>query len=215
MKKETIQEKQTRSDAIFRKLRKAYPNARCTLEIHFPAQFLLAAILSPQCTDNTANKVSAELWKKFKSLEAISSSPIAEIEKILKPCGMYKVKSRFIKKSAQLLIEKYGGILPDTIDNLMEFPGVGRKVALVVLLEQFGKAEGIIIDTHNIRLSNRLGLTSNKDAYKIEKDLMKVVPEKYWRLWSHLMVHHGRSICTARSPKCNDCVLKNLCPAIL
>lgn len=200
-----------KAERVYATLKLLYPNARCTLEYLAPEQFFLAAILSPQCTDIITNKVSRQLWHVFPSLISIALAPRAEIEQVVKACGMYKVKSRYVQESVRKLLADYAGVLPSSLDELMSFPGVGRKVALLILLEVFGKVEGIIIDTHNIRLANRLGLCSSKNPMKVEADLMVTIPQSYWKLWSHLMVHHGRACCTARGPKCSRCPIVRDC----
>jgi endonuclease-3 len=200
-----------RVEQIYDILLREYPDAACTLNIITPEFFLFSNILSPQCTDKVANSVAKALYDRFKTAEAVSNASLDEIKEIVHPCGMHNVKSKHIKESAQLLVNKYDGKLPDTVESLRDFPGIGRKTALVILHEVFRKNEGLVIDTHNIRIANRIGLTDSQDPVKVEKDLMKVVPKDKWRMWSHLMVAHGRKLCLAQNPKCLECPIKDLC----
>lgn len=200
-----------RVDIVYDRLVQEYPDVRCTLDYVDGPQFLFANILSPQCTDIVANQVSRDLHKAFPTLDAIVQAGEVDIQEVIRPCGMYRVKSRHIKGSARLLLRRYGGELPQTMGELVKFPGIGRKTALVILQEVFDIVEGIIIDTHNIRIAHLIGFTSEKSADKIERDLMEIVPRKYWKLWSHLMVHHGRAVCIARNPKCSECVICDVC----
>ena len=203
--------KKDKAQKVFKILRKYYPDARCTLQYLTPEEFLISNILSPQCTDTVVNAVTGKLWKKFGNITNLSKTKIPVIEKIIRPCGLFHNKAKSISKSTKLLVEKYNGRLPNTLSELTKFPGIGRKTALVILTEAFGVIEGIIIDTHNIRIAKRIGLSKKKDAFEIEKDLMKILPRDKWRMWSHLMVFHGRKLCTSRSPKCSCCPIRDLC----
>lgn len=203
---------QSRVVYVYEHLLSAYPDAHCTLENVHPHQFLLASILSPRCTDIVANRVSRDLWKAFGSAGAVASAPIGKIERIIRPCGMYRVKARNMQRSAELLVGQFEGTLPRTLNELRLFPGIGRKTSLLILLEVHGIVEGIIIDTHNIRIARRLELTQSRNPSTVENDLCRVVPKKYWAKWSHLMVYHGRSCCTARKPMCATCPILNACP---
>lgn len=196
---------------IYDALEGEYPKACCTLRNENPVQFLVANILSSQCTDAIASKVSIKLWDKYKSAEKIVAASLKDIAEIIRPAGFYNVKSRYIKSTMKILVDKYDGRLPDKLKDLVVFPGIGRKLALVLLSEVYGKVEGIVIDTHNIRLSQRIGLVNTKSPEKIEHVLMKLIPKSKWRMWSHYMVYHGRAVCTARSPKCCDCVISQYC----
>ena len=200
-----------RSRMVYESLSSEYPSARCTLELRNPQQFLFANILSPQCTDAVANQVSDALWEKFETVDGIADAKVEKIEKVIKPCGMNRVKSKHISASARLLREKFNGNVPRTMEELTQFPGIGRKTALVILLEVYGIVEGIIIDTHNIRIAQRVGMTREQSAEKIERDLQGIVSRKYWRMWSHLMVFHGREYCTARNPRCEECPILEYC----
>lgn len=200
-----------RVEQIYQLLLREYPDASCTLNVINPEFFLFSNILSPQCTDKVANSVAKDLYERFKTVEHVADADLEEIKAIVHPCGMHNVKSKNIKNSAKLLLNKFGGTLPDTLVKLQEFPGIGRKTALVILHEIFRKNEGIVIDTHNIRISSRIGLTNSQDPVQVEKDLMKLVPKENWRMWSHLMVAHGRKLCLAQNPKCTECPIKDLC----
>jgi endonuclease III len=200
-----------RARKVYKALSEEYPSARCTLNLKTPEQFLFANILSPQCTDQIANQVSDSLWEEFGTVGDIADAKIEKIQEVIRPCGMYKVKSKHIKASAQHLRDEHRGALPRTMDELLEFPGIGRKTALVILLEVYGIVEGIIIDTHNIRIARRVGFTDASQADRIEEDLKQIVPREFWRMWSHLMVFHGREYCTARSPKCGECPILEYC----
>lgn len=210
---ESISEKKKRVVKIYKILQKEYPDAHCTLGNHSHDQFLFANILSSQCTDQIASRVSKDLMKKFGGAEGVAKASLKQIADVIRPAGFFNVKSKYIKKSAQLLITEYDGILPRTLDNLMKFPGIARKLGLVILGEVYNKVEGIVIDTHNIRLAKRIGLVSprTKSADKIEKPLLKLLPRSKWRMWSHYMVYHGRAVCVARKPRCEGCVINELC----
>lgn len=200
-----------RAENIYRILEKAYPDARCTLDVGTPERFLFANILSPQCTDIVVNKVAKRLLKEYPEIGALAGADVSDLIQIIRPCGLQNVKSRNLMNSAKMLVEDHGGKLPSDLDLLTRFPGIGRKTALVILSEAFGIVDGIIVDTHNIRIANRVGLTGKKNADSVEKDLMKVIPEDNWRMWSHLIVFHGRNCCTARNPKCPECPVADFC----
>lgn len=200
-----------RAKFVFEALTIEYPSARCTVNLKSPPQFLFSSILSPQCTDIVVNRVSDDLWDRFGTVEEIAKAKPEKIEEVIRPCGMYRVKTKNIQLSANMLIDEYRGEVPRTIDELMRFPGIGRKTALVIMLEVYGIVDGIIIDTHNIRIANRIGFTKETDAVKIENQLREIVPREYWRMWSHLMVFHGRELCVARNPKCERCPILEVC----
>lgn len=206
--------KQEKAENIYRILTKTYPDARCTLDVGSPERFLFSNILSPQCSDVVVNEVAKKLWQRYTVPKNVAEAEISEIEQLVRPCGLQRVKSRHLMKSAKMLVEEYKGKLPvDLIDLdlLVRFPGIGRKTALVILSEAFGITDGIIVDTHNIRIAGRMGLTAKKDAVGVENDLVKIIPDNRWRMWSHLMVFHGRAVCTARNPKCRSCGIRSLC----
>jgi endonuclease-3 len=210
----TIQERRARVAKILPILKKMYPNARCSLDHGNPLELIVATILSAQCTDERVNIVTKDLFKKYRTAEDYARVAPETLEKDIQSTGFYRNKARSLRGMAQSLIEKHAGKVPDTMEALVELSGVGRKTANVVLGNAFGKNIGVVVDTHVTRLANRLGLTKHKvDAVKIEQDLMQVVPQSEWTLWSHLLIHHGRAICQARKPRCTQCPLLEYCPA--
>jgi endonuclease-3 len=195
-------------------LKSLYPDARCSLDFETPLQLLVATILSAQCTDVRVNIVTKTLFKKYRSARDYTRADPRELEKDIQSTGFYRNKAKNIQAMARSLIEKHSGQVPQTMDELTALAGVGRKTANVLLGNAFGQNVGITVDTHVTRVANRLGLTDHPaDAVKIERDLMRIVPQKEWTLWSHLLIYHGRSICTARNPKCLQCPLLPHCPA--
>jgi endonuclease-3 len=213
MLKETPPERKARAGKIVRLLRKHYPDAKCSLDFETPHQLLVATILSAQCTDERVNKVTPELVRKYPSVRAFAESNANELEQAIYTTGFYVNKAKAIKNSARELVDRFGGEVPRTLEQLVTLPGVGRKTASVVLGAGFGLAEGIVVDTHVARISLLLGLTAEKDPVKIERDLMVVIPGKHWIGYSHMLIIHGRSICVARRPRCGDCFLSELCPS--
>lgn len=210
----TVVERRERVAAILPLLKRAYPNAKCSLDFSNPLELLVATILSAQCTDARVNIVTKDLFKRFKSARDYATVSQEELEKMIQSTGFYRNKAKSIIAMAKDLVEKHGGQVPKTMDELHELAGVGRKTANVVLGNAFGIDVGVTVDTHVTRLSNRLALTKHKvDAVKIEQDLMQIVPQKEWTLWSHLLIHHGRAICDARKPRCKECVLLKHCPS--
>jgi endonuclease-3 len=210
----TILNRRARVAAVLPILKQAYPNAKCSLEYKTPLQLLVATILSAQCTDDRVNIVTRPLFKKYRSAADFAAAPQEEMERDIQSTGFYRNKAKSIRAMAQSLIDQHKGKVPETMEDLTALAGVGRKTANVVLGNAFGKNVGVTVDTHVTRLSNRLKLTSHAtDAVKIEKDLMEVVPQEEWTLWSHLMIHHGRAICQARKPKCESCVIFKECPS--
>ncbi len=194
-------------------LKRAYPDARCSLIHHNPLELLVATILSAQCTDARVNKVTPGLFAKFKTVDEFAKVSQEDLEKEIQSTGFFRNKAKSIRGMAARLLEVHGGRVPQTMEELTSLPGVGRKTANVVLGNAFDSNLGVVVDTHVGRLSHRLGLTNHKDPVKIEQDLMKTVPRKEWTLFSHLLIHHGRAVCTARSPKCVGCVLERVCPS--
>ncbi len=200
--------------AILPLLKKAYPHAKCSLDFGSPLELLIATILSAQCTDDRVNIVTKTLFKKYRSAEDYAKVPQETLEKDIQSTGFYRNKAKSIRAMAQSLLDQHGGKVPQTMEELTALAGVGRKTANVVLGNAFGQNVGVTVDTHVTRLSNRLKLTSHEsDAVKIEKDLIEVVPQAEWTLWSHLLIHHGRAICQARKPKCAQCVIFEYCPS--
>jgi endonuclease-3 len=214
MPRENLADKKARAQKICAALQRVYPNAHCELNFETPLQLLVATILSAQCTDKRVNIVTAELFKKYRSARDFAEAPISEIETAVKTTGFFRNKAKNIKACCTTLVEKFGGAVPRTMDELHALAGVGRKTANVVLGNAFGINVGVVVDTHVTRLSNRLGLTKKKDAVKIEQELMPLVPQKSWTLFSHWLIWHGRRRCVARAPDCANCEIKNLCPQI-
>ncbi len=194
-------------------LRKLYPDAHCELDHKDALELLVATILSAQCTDALVNRVTPELFKKYRSALAYARAQAEEMEYDLRRIGLYRAKAKNIRAMAQMLVEKYGGQVPRTMEELVELPGVGRKTANVVLGNSFDLNVGVVVDTHVARLSQRLGLTKHTDPKKIEPVLMKLVPQRDWTLFSHWLIFHGRRICKALRPACPDCGIKHLCPS--
>lgn len=197
---------------IIKRLKKVYPHAKIALDFTTPLELLVATIMSAQTLDKLVNVVTPALFKKYKTVQDYANAPVEEIDDMIKRVNFHANKAKNIKAAAQMIIEKHGGKVPDTMEELDALPGVARKTANVVLSNAFGKAEGIVIDTHMIRMSNKLGLTSQKDPVKIEEDLMKIVPKEHWIDFAHMLILHGREFCTARPHKCDNCPLGDLCP---
>lgn len=202
----------TNPSATIKGLQKKYPDAYCELTHKNPFELLVATILSAQCTDERVNKVTPELFRELPDPEAMAAASVTKIEELIKSTGFYKNKAKNIKNCSADIIEKYGGNVPADINSLINLPGVGRKTANVVLGVAFKIPNGIVVDTHVSRISQRLGLTKNKTPEKIESDLLKIVPKKDWIQLSHQMIFLGRQICKARSPQCSVCPLESICP---
>jgi endonuclease-3 len=198
---------------IIRELARSYPGTGAFLRHKSPFHFLCSVILSAQCTDERVNRVSPALWAKYPTPGKMAGARLRDVEKIIRSTGFYHNKAKNLVACAKYLLEVHKGVIPDNLEELTKVPGVGRKTANVVLGEIFGKAEGIVVDTHVIRLSNRLGFTSEKDAVKIEQDLMRQIPEKDRLTFSHRLIQHGRRICGARKPLCSRCTLAGWCPS--
>jgi endonuclease-3 len=214
MPRESLVAKKERAQKICAALQRTYPNAHCELNFSNPLELLVATILSAQCTDKRVNIVTAELFKKFRSAKDFADAPLAEIETAVKTTGFFRNKAKNIKNCCAALVEKFGGEVPRTMDELHALAGVGRKTANVVLGNAFGINVGVVVDTHVTRLSNRLGLAKGTDAVKLEQQLMQLVPQKDWTLFSHWLIWHGRRRCSARKPDCENCEIKNFCPQI-
>ena len=214
---EPTAEKKKRARRILAALRKLYPEADCALTRENPLQLLIATILSAQSTDETVNKVTPVLFKRYKSAKAMADAPQADIEKIIHSTGFFRQKAKSIQGACRMIAGQFGGKVPDTMEDLITLPGVARKTANVVLGTAFGKNEGVVVDTHIGRLSVRLGLTwsakNGKDAVKIERDLMQVFPQKEWSFLGHALIWHGRRVCNARKPDCDNCTLAKHCPS--
>lgn len=202
-------------EEVIKRLKKAYPSARIALNFQNPLQLLIATILSAQCTDERVNQVTAELFKKYRTAQDFASAPIEELALDIKSTGFFQQKAKYIKEACQILVKKYGGEVPRTMEELLELPGVARKTANIVLSNAYGVIEGIPVDTHVSRLAQRIGLVKSKQAEKIEKELMELVPREDWLIFPYLLQAHGRKICLAKKPRCPECLLKDLCDAYL
>lgn len=192
-------------------LKETYPDATCSLDFKTPFELVIAVMLSAQCTDERVNKTTPFLFKKYPTIESFANCDINELEDIIHPCGFYKNKAKNAKACAQKLLSDFDGVVPQTMEELITLPGVGRKSANVILLEAFGIANGIAVDTHAKRISNRIGLSNEKEPEKIEQDLLKIFPKEYLKDINHLFVWHGRNTCIARNPKCEECSVKSFC----
>ena len=212
MPRESLQTKTERVQEIIAALQRAYPDAHCELNHRTPFELLLATILSAQCTDKQVNIVTAELFQKYKSAADFANADLAQIEQDIRRIGLYRNKAKNIQACARRLIERHGGEVPRTMEELFELNGVGRKTANVVLGNAFGIHHGVVVDTHVARLSERLGLTTETNPEKIERALQTLVPKKLWTLFSHWLIWHGRRRCSARHPDCLHCEIRKLCP---
>jgi len=198
---------------IIARLQRRYPDAKCSLDHRDPLELLVATILSAQCTDARVNVVTKDLFRKYRTAGDYAAANPAVFEGEIRSTGFFRNKTKSVIGMAQGLMERFGGRVPDTMDELITLPGVGRKTANVVLGNAFGKDEGVVVDTHVARIAKLLGLTRQTDPEKIEQDLMRVVPRRRWTLFPHLLIHHGRAVCIARRPRCGECVVAELCPS--
>lgn len=196
---------------IIELLKENYPDATCSLDFTTPFEMMIAVMLSAQCTDERVNKTTPALFSKYNTPEKMANIDIKELEEIIHPCGFYKNKAKNIKACSQMLLDKFDGIVPDNMEDLQSLPGVGRKSANVIMLEAFHNPQGIAVDTHAKRISNKIGLSKQSEPEKIEKDLLKQIPKEYYYDVNHLLVWHGRKTCDARKPKCEECFLKKYC----
>ncbi|HZK75464.1 MAG TPA: endonuclease III [Candidatus Kapabacteria bacterium] len=212
-KGESLEARKARFQKIFTKLHQEYPDAKCALEFSNAYELLAATILSAQCTDKRVNMVMPEFRKAFPNPKTLANAEPADIEDVVKSTGFYHQKAKSLKSMATDIMEKFGGKVPGTMEELTTLRGVGRKTANVVLGDAFGKAEGIAVDTHITRLSGRLGLTKHSDPPKIEQDLMQLAKPSQWTLTAHVLILHGRAICDARKPKCSKCEVVEYCPS--
>jgi endonuclease-3 len=198
---------------IVRLLKRAYPDAKCSLNHSNAFELLIATILSAQCTDARVNIVTQDLFRKYRKPEDYLKVSEKELQRDIRTTGFFRNKTKSIQGTARALIEEYGGVVPSTMAELLQLPGVARKTANVVLGNAFGISAGVVVDTHVTRLSHRLDLSREKTAEKIEQDLIPIVPKKDWVIFPHLLIAHGRAICKARNPLCADCVVEKLCPS--
>ena len=202
-----------RSDEIIRVLEKTYKGARVALDFDSPFQLLVAVMLSAQCTDKRVNMVTPVLFSRYPDAAAMAGAPLEELEDLIRSTGFFRNKAKNIKEASRMIVEEFGGELPDTMEGMLKLPGVARKTANIVLYNAYGKITGIAVDTHVKRLSNRLGFSRESNPDKIEKDLMKLVSKDKWGDFSYVLIEHGRTICKAKKPLCNHCPVKDLCPS--
>ena len=199
--------------AIIAELRRLYPDAKTSLNFSNPLELLVATQLSAQCTDERVNIVTVDLFKKYRSVEDYAAVSQEELEKDIKSTGFYRNKTKNIRAAAQRIISDYNGEVPRTMEELLKLPGVARKTANVVLGNAYGIVVGFVVDTHIGRLARRFGWTTSEDPVKVEQDLMRIIPQQDWLDLSHMLIYHGRAICTARKPNCAQCALSTLCPS--
>ena len=212
--RKTVEQRRQRLARLLPILERTYPGAKCSLNFTNPLELLVATILSAQCTDERVNLVTKDLFRKYRRAADYAAASQEQMERDIQSIGLFRNKARSLRTMGQALVERHGGNVPDSMDELVKLPGVGRKTANVVLGNAFGKDEGIVVDTHVTRLSNRLGLTRHEaDAAKIEQDLMLIVPRERWTLLPHLLIHHGRAVCRAVNPSCDRCPLRDDCPS--
>ena len=202
-----------RAAEIYRRLQEHYPNAHCALDFKTPFQLLVATILSAQCTDKRVNMVTPALFKRYRTPAAMSEAKPEELEEMIKSTGFFRNKTKSLLAMSRAVAEQHGGRVPDTMEELVKLPGVGRKTANVLLGNAYDKNEGVVVDTHVGRVSGRLGLTKETDPVKVEQDLVKLFPREQWTMLAHLLIEHGRQICDARRPKCEICFLNDICPS--
>ncbi len=211
--RETKSQKKDRTEQIIKLLKRTHPDAHCALNHSNAFELLIATILSAQCTDERVNIVTADLFRKYRKPEDYLKVPDKELQQDIRTTGFFRNKTRSIQGACKMLVEEFDGEVPRTMEELLQLPGVARKTANVVLGVAYGIAAGIVVDTHVTRLSRRLGLTKHADAVKIENDLIELVPKKDWIIFSHLLIFHGRRICKARRPLCEECPVEKLCPS--
>ena len=192
-------------------LKKLYPDAKCSLDFKTPFQMMVAVVLSAQCTDARVNQITPSIFEKYPGPKDFANMDISLLEQLIHSCGFYKNKAKNIKAASEIIVNKYNGTLPNTMEKLTSLPGVGRKSANVIMLEAFNNPQGIAVDTHAKRISNRLGFSEKNDPLQIEEDLLKIFPKKYYYDVNHLLVWHGRNLCKAKKPDCNNCPLKKYC----
>ena len=196
---------------IFELLKKQYPDAKCSLDFNTPFEMMVAVMLSAQCTDERVNKVTAEFFPKYNTPKAFADMPLEDIENLIHSCGFYKNKAKNLKLASQKILTEFNGEVPQTMEELMSIPGVGRKSANVIMLEAFNNPQGIAVDTHAKRISNRIGFSSAKEPQKIEQDLLKLFPKEYYYDANHILIWHGRNSCKSQKPNCENCCIKHLC----
>jgi endonuclease-3 len=205
--------RRARASTIIRLLEKEYPQAKIALKYRNPLELLVATILSAQCTDERVNQVTERLFKKYRNAEDFAKADLDELELDIKPTGFFRNKSKNIRQTSNILVDRFNSQVPRTMEELVQLPGVARKTANIVLQNAYGVIDGIAVDTHVRRLSKRLGLTENEDPNKIEKDLMEIIPKNEWMRITDLLIFLGRNVCVAKKPKCGVCVLNKICPS--
>lgn len=208
-----ISAKKQRALEILIRLKRLYPDAPCTLDYETPVQLMVATILSAQCTDARVNLVTPELFRRFPDAAALAGADVAELENLVRSTGFYRNKAKNIQAACQMIMTEFGGQVPRMMEDLLRLPGVARKTANVVSAHAYGVNLGVTVDTHVKRLTYRLGLTKNTDPVKVERDLMKLIPQPDWENWSIRIIYHGRAVCMARNPQCDRCELADLCPS--
>jgi len=201
-----------RAGKIVAELYRLYPDAKCSLDFTTPLELLVATILSAQCTDVLVNSVTPALFKKYREAADYANTPIEELEQDVRKTGFYRSKAKHLQDAGRMLVERYGGAVPQTMEELTALPGVARKTANVVMGNAYGIVEGVVVDTHVGRLARRLGLTASDDPARVEQELMALVPRQDWLPLSHMLIYHGRAVCQARRPLCEECTLVALCP---
>jgi endonuclease-3 len=214
VRRESASARSSRAKTLVQRLREAYPDAHCSLDFASPFQLVIATILSAQCTDKRVNMVTPELFRRWPDAAALAGAKQRDLEAVIRSTGFFRAKAKSLLGCARALVDRHGGEVPRTIDELVRLPGVGRKTANVVLGTAFGIASGVVVDTHVGRISRRLGLTRAADAVRAERDLVRVVPRENWIQFSHWLIEHGRGVCSARRPVCDDCSLLDLCPRV-
>lgn len=192
-------------------LKNTYPDAKCSLDFKTPFEMLVAVCLSAQCTDDRVNKTTPSIFARFDTPEEFANADIKELEALVHPCGFYKNKAKNLKAAGQKIVADFNGKVPNTMEELMAIPGVGRKSANVIMLEAFNMPQGIAVDTHCKRIANRLGLSNESEPSKIEQDLLKILPSEYYKDVNHIFIWHGRNTCTSQNPKCSTCPVRDYC----
>ena len=213
MPRESKQKKRERAELVYDLLAEEYPDARTALHHENAYQLAVATILSAQCTDERVNAVTPDLFERWPTAADLAGAPPRDLEKVIRPTGFFRNKTKSLLGMARAVVEEHGGEVPDTMESLVELPGIGRKTANVILGNAFGKNEGVVVDTHVRRLSRRLRFTTHEDPKKIEKDLIRLFPRERWTMLSHLLIFHGRRVCVARRPRCEECAVNHLCPS--
>lgn len=212
--RESVALRKERAERLADRLAAAYPDAHCSLDFADPFQLVVATILSAQCTDKRVNMVTPELFRRWPTPAALARATQPQVERAVRTTGFFRAKAKNILGCCRALVERHQGRVPERLEDLVQLPGVGRKTANVVLGSGFGQTAGVVVDTHVGRIARRLGLTRHTDAVRAERDLMAVLPRDHWIAFSHRVIEHGRTVCTARAPKCDGCVLADLCPRI-